>query len=429
MARPRRPGEQELAEGMRLLDRYTILDRIGSGGMATIYRATDDRLDRVVCIKLLRTTLVEGSGSNNTGGSARLPGDLLALPPGGARPLEAAASEHAPHLRLRLPRAEHARVVGAGRAVPRLRVPRRRQPRDAPPPARRAPAPTRRSASSRASAARSPRRTSTASSTATSSRRTSSSRACAASSSPKLADFGIAHSDLKKSDRDGARGTAIERGREHRRAVLAALGRARAALRLARRAAHRRLRARSARRLHAHRPRRSSATKTSASTFNDRVRGDTLVNARLAQIGFAGEVAQRPRALDARARRRPHRERARALRAPSRGARRPAADEHRALPGRAVGLAAGSQPARPHAAAAPPPSAPRRRARARGRGVGQPAAPSPRPSTSRSTASGAFGTSRCTRGSTSPSSTWRAFPSACASRSFPEPQGQRRSST
>jgi serine/threonine protein kinase len=70
MPRQRRPGEHELIEGMRLLDRYTILDRIGSGGMATIYRATDDRLDRVVCIKLLRTTLVEGSGSNNTSGRA-----------------------------------------------------------------------------------------------------------------------------------------------------------------------------------------------------------------------------------------------------------------------------------------------------------------------------------------------------------------------
>jgi eukaryotic-like serine/threonine-protein kinase len=50
---------------MRLLDRYSILDRIGSGGMATIYRATDDRLDRVVCVKLLRTTLVEGSSSTS----------------------------------------------------------------------------------------------------------------------------------------------------------------------------------------------------------------------------------------------------------------------------------------------------------------------------------------------------------------------------
>jgi serine/threonine-protein kinase len=57
----RRQGEPELFEGMRLLDRYSILDRIGSGGMATIYRATDERLDRVVCVKLLRTTLVEGS--------------------------------------------------------------------------------------------------------------------------------------------------------------------------------------------------------------------------------------------------------------------------------------------------------------------------------------------------------------------------------
>ena len=50
--------------------RYEVRGRIGSGGMATIYRATDERLDRVVCIKLLRTTLVEGSGSNNTGGRA-----------------------------------------------------------------------------------------------------------------------------------------------------------------------------------------------------------------------------------------------------------------------------------------------------------------------------------------------------------------------
>ncbi len=51
----------ELAPGTRLLDRYTIVETAGSGGMATIYRAEDERLDRVVCVKLLRLVL-EGSG-------------------------------------------------------------------------------------------------------------------------------------------------------------------------------------------------------------------------------------------------------------------------------------------------------------------------------------------------------------------------------
>lgn len=65
MAQARRPGEIELPQGTRLLDRYTILDRVDSGGMATIYRANDERLDRIVCVKLLRTTIVEGTGSTS----------------------------------------------------------------------------------------------------------------------------------------------------------------------------------------------------------------------------------------------------------------------------------------------------------------------------------------------------------------------------
>lgn len=60
--------ESELPQGMRLMDRYVIIDRIAAGGMASIYRATDERLDRVVCVKLLRA-FVEGSGSTS-GGSA-----------------------------------------------------------------------------------------------------------------------------------------------------------------------------------------------------------------------------------------------------------------------------------------------------------------------------------------------------------------------
>jgi serine/threonine protein kinase len=54
----------ELPPGLRLLDRYTILDWVGSGGMASIYRATDERLERVVCVKVLRLVL-DGSGSTS----------------------------------------------------------------------------------------------------------------------------------------------------------------------------------------------------------------------------------------------------------------------------------------------------------------------------------------------------------------------------
>jgi len=56
----------ELAEGTRLLDRYVIIDRIAGGGMASIYRATDERLQRVVCVKLLRLVLEAGSTSGST---------------------------------------------------------------------------------------------------------------------------------------------------------------------------------------------------------------------------------------------------------------------------------------------------------------------------------------------------------------------------
>lgn len=57
----RRPPE--LDEGLSLLDRYTVVDRIATGGMADIYRAHDSRLDRIVCVKLLRN-VIEGSGTD-----------------------------------------------------------------------------------------------------------------------------------------------------------------------------------------------------------------------------------------------------------------------------------------------------------------------------------------------------------------------------
>ena len=57
--------EIELQPGTRLLDRYTVHDRFDGGGMASIYRAWDERLERIVCIKVLRTEVVEGSGSTS----------------------------------------------------------------------------------------------------------------------------------------------------------------------------------------------------------------------------------------------------------------------------------------------------------------------------------------------------------------------------
>ena len=63
-ALPTEPAE--LTKGTRLLDRYVIVDRVAGGGMASIYRATDERLRRVVCVKLLRLVLEPGSTSGDS---------------------------------------------------------------------------------------------------------------------------------------------------------------------------------------------------------------------------------------------------------------------------------------------------------------------------------------------------------------------------
>ena len=45
--------------GKTLSDRYTIQERIGGGGMANVYKAHDNRLDREVAIKILRQEFVD----------------------------------------------------------------------------------------------------------------------------------------------------------------------------------------------------------------------------------------------------------------------------------------------------------------------------------------------------------------------------------
>jgi len=46
-------GHQSLIAGGRQIDRYTVIDRIGRGGMAEVYLAHDERLDRNVALKIL----------------------------------------------------------------------------------------------------------------------------------------------------------------------------------------------------------------------------------------------------------------------------------------------------------------------------------------------------------------------------------------
>lgn len=43
----------------RTVGKYRILDRVGRGGMGTVYRAVDETLDRMVAIKVLNPDLGE----------------------------------------------------------------------------------------------------------------------------------------------------------------------------------------------------------------------------------------------------------------------------------------------------------------------------------------------------------------------------------
>ena len=89
-ARPRAAGSPA-AEAMRstISDRYELGDRLGSGGMSTVYRATDRVLERTVAVKILAEHLSDDE-------QVRRP-----LPPRGAGGREADPPQHRPGLRHR----------------------------------------------------------------------------------------------------------------------------------------------------------------------------------------------------------------------------------------------------------------------------------------------------------------------------------------
>ena len=52
-----------LKEGVILGERYEIISRIGSGGMADVYKAKDHKLNRMVAVKVLKPEPLSASSA------------------------------------------------------------------------------------------------------------------------------------------------------------------------------------------------------------------------------------------------------------------------------------------------------------------------------------------------------------------------------
>ena len=60
-----------LKEGMIVGERYEIISRIGSGGMADVYKAKDHKLNRLVAVKVMKAEFSQDKGFISTGKASR----------------------------------------------------------------------------------------------------------------------------------------------------------------------------------------------------------------------------------------------------------------------------------------------------------------------------------------------------------------------
>ncbi|MFU8806397.1 MAG: protein kinase domain-containing protein, partial [Bradymonadaceae bacterium] len=58
-------GPRELVGGTLIKERYEVRDQLGSGGFATVYRAFDVEIERVVAVKVLDLALLKNQQVDN----------------------------------------------------------------------------------------------------------------------------------------------------------------------------------------------------------------------------------------------------------------------------------------------------------------------------------------------------------------------------
>lgn len=73
---PDRPSQPEASVGSLLAGRYRLDEQIGTGGMATVYRATDESLGRTVAIKLFRRDVADAADVRRQDAEVRLVASL-----------------------------------------------------------------------------------------------------------------------------------------------------------------------------------------------------------------------------------------------------------------------------------------------------------------------------------------------------------------